>query len=255
MTKQPVYFFGHGSPMIGIEENSFTHILIEIGKSFIENPKAIMMISAHWLTRGTFAATTPNPETIHDFGGFPEELYRIKYPAPGSPEFAREVINLVPDILENDKRGLDHGCWTILNHIFPNADIPVFQLSIDYYKPMQYHFDLAKKLKPMRGKGLLIIGSGNIVHNLNQWFNRNNDNPYSWALEFDEWVKGKIIGRDFQSLIDYEKQGDAARMSVPTVDHFVPLIYCLGLADESDGIEFVYEGVESSLSMRSLRIG
>lgn len=255
MTKQPVLFIGHGSPMNAIEDNAFTRSLTEIGKSIEIKPAAIMVVSAHWLTRGTYVSVTPKPETIYDFGGFSEELYRIKYPAPGSPEFAREVIKLIPEIHEDSDWGLDHGAWTVLKHIFPRADIPVFQLSIDYHKPMQYHYDLAQKLKPLSDMGVLVIGSGNIVHNLRLWFSQTGTEPFDWATEFDEWVKGKIIEREFQSLIDYEKQGKAALLSVPTVDHYVPLIYCLALADDEEKILFTHEEVIASMSMRCLRIG
>ncbi|MBI5326481.1 MAG: 4,5-DOPA dioxygenase extradiol [Ignavibacteriae bacterium] len=255
MTKQPVLFIGHGSPMNAIEDNAFTRSLAEMGKAIIPKPAAVMVVSAHWLTSGTYVSVNPKPETIYDFGGFPDELYRIKYPAQGSPEFANEVIKLIPEIHEDSNWGLDHGSWAVLKHIIPKADIPVFQLSIDYKKPMQYHFDLAQKLKPLRDKGVLIIGSGNIVHNLRLWFSQTGSESLDWAVEFDEWLKNKIMERDFQSLINYEKQGKAAELSVPTVDHYVPLLYCLGLTEESDVIEFVYEGVESSLSMRSIKIG
>ena len=255
MTKQPVLFIGHGSPMNAIEDNAYTQSLAEIGKSIVQKPAAIMVVSAHWLTRGTYVSVTPKPETIYDFGGFPDELYQLKYPAPGSPEFAREVIKLVPEILEDKDWGLDHGAWAVLKHIFPKADIPVYQLSIDYHKPMQYHFDMSQRLKPLREKGVLIIGSGNIVHNLRLWFSQTGSEPFDWAVEFDEWVKNKIIERDFQSLINYENQGKAADLSVPTVDHYVPLLYCLGLVDDNESIVFTHEEVIGSMSMRSFRIG
>lgn len=255
MPKQSVFFIGHGSPMNAIEDNPFTRSLSKIEGSLAEKPNAVMVISAHWLTNGTYVSTSPKPETIYDFGGFPDELYDIKYPCKGSPEFAEEVIKLIPEAREDINRGLDHGAWSILKHIFPGADVPAFQLSIDINKPFNFHFELGYKLMPLREKGLLIIGSGNIVHNLRMWFTKSSDKPYSWAVEFDEWVKKKIIERDFRSLVDLENQGEAAHLSVPTVDHYIPLLYSLALAEKDDKIEFIYEGIESSLSMRSLRIG
>lgn len=253
--KMPVLFIGHGNPMNAILENSFTQNLSAIGKDIKGTPKAILVISAHWLTRGTYVSTNPTPQTIYDFGGFPEKLYQVVYPSPGSPEYAREVMKLMPEAKADESQGLDHGAWTILKHMFPEADIPVFQLSIDYYKPMQYHFDLAQKLKALRQMGVLIIGSGNIVHNVQLFFSKQDSIPYDWAIQFDEWVKEKINNRDFDSLINYEKFGKTVNLSVPTVDHYVPLLYCLALADENETIVFNYEEIISSMSMRCLRIG
>ncbi len=254
-SKMPVLFIGHGSPMNAIETNAFTDSLNLMGKVFNEKPKAIMVVSAHWLTEGTYVSTTERPETIYDFYGFPEELYQVKYPAPGYPSSAKEVLKLAPEVKEDNQWGLDHGAWTVLKHIFPNADIPVFQLSIDYYKPMEYHFELAKKLSILRDMGILVIGSGNVVHNLKLIFSSDNNEPYDWAVEFDEIVKDRINNRDFDSLIHYEKYGKVGQLSVPTVDHYVPLLYSLALADDDDDINFTYEEVFSSLSMRCLRIG
>ena len=253
--QMPVLFIGHGDPRNAILDNPFTKHLSILGKSIEPRPKAILVISAHWLTRGTFVCTNPNPETIHDFGGFPEEMYKIQYPAKGSPDYAEQVKNKSAQINNYFDWGLDHGAWTILKHLFPNADIPVFQLSIDYFKPMQYHFDLAMQLKSLRDKGLLIIGSGNIVHNLQMYFNAKDNKPFDWAIEFDEWTKNKIINKDFKSLINYEKYGRAAELSVPTNDHYVPMIYSLALSDKSESINFTYEEVLSSMSMRAFKIG
>ena len=254
--RMPVFFVGHGSPMNAIENNSFTRSWEAMGKSVQEKPNAILVVSAHWLTRGTFVSTNPAPETIYDFGGFPGELYKQTYPAPGSPAYAMEVMQLLPEVKEDAAWGLDHGAWSVLMHLFPGAKIPVFQLSIDYYKPMQYHFDLAARLKKLREKGVLIIGSGNIVHNLQMFFARPNDmTPYDWTLEFDAWVKNKIIAKDFQSLIEYEKQGKPAQLSVPTVDHYVPMIYSLGLSDPKETIRFTNEETLGSISMRAFRVG
>lgn len=254
-SKMPVFFVGHGSPMNALEDNSYTRSWRAMGKSVIEKPNAILVVSAHWLTQGTFVSTNPSPETIYDFGGFPPELYKQTYPALGSPEFAKQVMKLVPEIKEDKEWGLDHGAWSILKHLFPEAKIPVFQLSIDYYKPMQYHFDLAKRLASLREKGVLIISSGNIVHNLRKFFENPDAKSFEWTIEFDNWVKEKINARDFQSLIDYEKHGTSAKLSVPTVDHYVPMIYSLALADKKDDIHYTNEETIASISMRAFRIG
>ena len=253
--KMPVFFIGHGSPTNVIEDNSFTRNLKAMGESVKEKPKAILVVSAHWLTDGTYVNVTKKPETIYDFYGFPQEMYEIRYPAPGAPETARKVLKLLPGTREDNTWGLDHGAWTVLKHMFPQADIPVFQVSIDFPNSMQYHFDLAKKMKTLRNEGILIIGSGNIVHNL-RMIRFEDHFVYDWCGEFDLWVKDKIEKRDFDSLIHYEKQGKAAQLSVPTVDHYVPLLYSLALADENEPIEFTHEDlVYGSLSMRCLRIG
>lgn len=214
-TKMPVFFIGHGSPMNAIEDNPFTRSLHSLGKSVIEKPNAILVVSAHWLTQGTFVSTTNLPETIYDFGGFPPELYEVNYPAPGSPEYAKEVLKLIPGVKEDHEWGLDHGAWTVLKHLFPEAKIPVFQLSIDYYKPMEYHFDLAMQLKSLRQKGVLIIGSGNIVHNLRLFLSQNDNKPFDWALEFDAWSKEKILQHDFNSLINYETKAKQLNWRYP----------------------------------------
>lgn len=253
--KMPVFFVGHGNPMNALYDNEYTKSLSAMGASLKEKPKAVLMISAHWQTEGTLVNVSPKPKTIHDFGGFPDELYAIQYPAPGSPDYAREVMNLVPSIQEDTEWGLDHGAWATLRHIFPKADVPVFQLSIARHQSAQYHFELGQKLKPLRNKGVLIVGSGNIVHNLRLWFARMDMSPYDWAVEFDEWVKKKINERDFQSLIDYKKQGEAAKLSVPTDEHYLPLLYCLGMTDKEEDIAFTYEEVSGAGSMRCLRIG
>ncbi len=257
--KVPVLFIGHGSPMNAIESNPFTESLKSVGSaiysSSTEKPAAILAVSAHWLTRGTFAGTQEKPEIIYDFYGFPKELYEVKYPAAGAPFAAKEAMELSEEIQEDVTWGLDHGTWAVLKHMFPRADIPVFQLSIDYHRPMAYHFELARKLKKLREKGVLVIGSGNIVHNLRLAFSSENNKPYDWAVEFDEIVKDRIQERDFDSLVHYEKFGKAAQLSIPTVDHYVPLLYSLAMADDSEEIVFTYEEVFSSLSMRCLKIG
>ena len=251
----PVFFIGHGDPRNAIWDNPFTRSLVKMGNSVKVKPEAILVISAHWLTTGSFVTSSPSPPLIYDFSGFPPELYQVIYPAHGAPEYAKELMKLAPEVEENPTRGLDHGAWTILKHMFPKANIPVFQLSIDYHRPMIYHFDLAGKLQLLRNKGILVIGSGNIVHNLRFWFTKDDPKPYGWAVEFDNWVKEMIIKRDFQSLIEYQKQGTAAILSVPTADHYIPSLYALGLAKEGEEIRFTYEEVFTAASMRCFRIG
>ncbi len=257
----PVLFVGHGNPMNALWENPFTQSLKKLGEeiNLIEKPKAILIVSAHWLTNGTFVQASPKPETIHDFGGFPKELFDVQYPAPGSPEFANQVTSLLTHAKTTEEWGLDHGAWTILKHIYPTADIPVFQLSIDYAKPLQHHFDLAKQICILRERGVLIIGSGNIVHNLRLSFEKfsiNDSKPYDWAVEFDAWIKSRIDNRNFDDIINYEKAGKAGPLSVPTPDHFIPLLYSIALAEPNEKIEHTYEEVSfGGMSMRTLKIG
>ena len=260
--KMPVLFVGHGSPMNALEDNAFTRSLRKLGEQFKQDgkkPAAILVVSAHWLTRGSYVNIAPKPETIHDFGGFPKELFEAQYPAAGSPELAKETAKLSALIQETDDWGLDHAARTTLTHLFPEADIPVFQLSIDYYQPLQYHLDLAAQLNALREKGVLIIGSGNIVHNLRLSMERlrNGDaRPFDWAVEFDTWVSEKIAGRDFQSLVTYEKAGESGKLSVPTPDHYIPMLYSLGLAGEKEEIKQAYEEVTlGGISMRTFQVG
>ncbi|MFM7018301.1 4,5-DOPA dioxygenase extradiol [Flavobacterium sp.] len=258
--KHPVLFIGHGSPMNGIEDNEFSQTWKKFGKE-IPKPKAVLVISAHWLTNGTKITAMENPKTIHDFGGFPKELFEVQYPAKGNPELAlatQKLITSTPVELDHDW-GLDHGTWTVVRHMYPNADIPVLQLSIDYNKPAQYHFDLAKQLATLRKKGVLIIGSGNMVHNLRMiaWDKLNENNyGYDWAIEMNSIFKDKIASGDFKSLIAYEKLGTAAQLAIPTPDHYFPLLYNLGLQDSADSISFFNDkSVGGSLTMTSVKIG
>ncbi len=258
--KHPVLFIGHGSPMNGIEDNEFSQTWKKFGKE-IPKPKAVLVISAHWLTNGTKITAMENPKTIHDFGGFPKELFEVQYPAKGNPELAlatQKLITSTPVELDHDW-GLDHGTWTVVRHMYPNADIPVLQLSIDYNKPAQYHFDLAKQLASLRKKGVLIIGSGNMVHNLRMiaWDKLNENNyGYDWAIEMNSIFKDKIASGDFKSLIAYEKLGAAAQLAIPTPDHYFPLLYNLGLQDSADTIRFFNDkSVGGSLTMTSVKIG
>jgi 4,5-DOPA dioxygenase extradiol len=258
--KMPAWFIGHGNPMNVLMDNSFTKSLKKMAFSLPQPPNAILVISAHWLTRkGTYVAMTDKPETMYDFYGFPDAMYQVKYPAAGSPKFAEEVkktIISVP-IHEDLEWGLDHGAWTVLKHAFPLANIPVFQMSIDYSQPAAYHYSLAKELQSLREKGVLIIGSGNIVHNLRQAdFYNINAPAYDWALAFDQTVKQKINSREFDTLIHYEKLGQSAQLSIPTPDHYYPMIYSLGLVTGRDEINFTFEEMQNaSVSMRCFQIG
>ncbi|WP_324217510.1 4,5-DOPA dioxygenase extradiol [Flavobacterium sp.] len=259
-TKHPVLFIGHGSPMNGIEDNEFSRTWTKFGNE-IPKPKAVLVISAHWLTSGTHITAMENPRTIHDFGGFPQALFDVEYPAKGSTELAKETANLIHTTnvgLDHDW-GLDHGTWTVVRHMYPNADIPVLQLSIDYNKPPQYHFDLAKQLKALRKKGVLIIGSGNMVHNLRMVAWDKLQEPefgFDWAIEMNAIFKEKIGNRDFQSLIDYEKLNTAAKLAIPTPDHYYPLLYSIALQDDKDEVSFFNDkAVGGSLTMTSVKLG
>jgi len=248
----PVLFVGHGSPMNAVEENFYTSEWKKMVKN-IPTPNAILCISAHWLTRGSYILASHKPKTIHDMYGFPRSLYEVTYPAPGAPEYAKELNEKENKIQLDYDWGFDHGAWSVLKHMFPQADIQVFQLSIDFYQSPQYHFDLAKQLRYLRKKGVLIIGSGNIVHNLRTV--KFEDRAYDWAVEFDEKVKSNIINREFGNIIDYQKMGNASRLAVPTPDHYFPLLYTLGVIDKNEEIEFYSEKTTmGSVSMRSLAI-
>jgi len=250
--KMPVVFIGHGSPMNAIADNPFTKSLNKLGKD-LPRPKAIVIISAHWLTHGRFIATTANPETIHDFGGFPPELYELTYFAPGSPELAKKIYTQLPELEYDHHYGLDHGAWTVLRHIYPDHDIPCLQISIDYDANPQAQYDFGKKLKFLREQGVLVLGSGNIVHNLRLSMAdlmSGENTPKDFATRFDEVVKDKLLKKDFQSLIDYKSLGTDAMQSIPTPDHYYPMLTILGLVEEEDEIKFAYEEVLSAMSMR-----
>lgn len=256
----PVLFVGHGSPMNGIEDNTFSRTWATFGNE-IPKPKAVLVISAHWLTTGSHITAMPNPKTIHDFGGFPQALFDVQYPAPGDPELAAVAASLVTSTqvgLDHDW-GLDHGTWSVIRHMYPDADIPVLQFSIDYSKPPQYHYDLAKQFKALRKKGVLIIGSGNMVHNLRMvaWDKlREPEYGFDWAIEMNSVFKEKIGNNDFQSLIDYEKLNPAAKLAIPTPDHYYPLLYAMALQDSKDDVNFFNDkAVGGSLTMTSVKWG
>ncbi|MEI6462694.1 MAG: 4,5-DOPA dioxygenase extradiol [bacterium] len=250
--KQPVIFIGHGSPMNAIENNVYTKEWERIGTK-LEKPKGILCISAHWLTDGTVVITNPKPETIYDFYGFPEELYKVTYPVSGSEELVNKVQNLVGDSLNLDpKHGLDHGTWVVLKRLFPKHDVPVVQLSINITLDIKDHFELGKKLSKLREEGYVIIGSGNIVHNLEliNW----NDVPFQWAIDFDNKIKNLIDNSEYEKLINYEKI-ENNELAIPTNEHYLPLLYILGLISKDDQIEYFAESIAyGSLSMRSLLI-
>lgn len=250
--RMPTLFVGHGNPMNAIEDNRFSQTWREIGKT-LPRPHAILCVSAHWMTRGTtWVHVGQQPKIIHDFGGFPAELYAQQYPAPGASEAAKAVINLVRlvSVQADTEWGLDHGAWSVLMHLFPAADIPTFQLSLDLSRSPVEHFELARELKPLRDKGIMILGSGNIVHNLRAM--RPGVPPYDWAEAFDADLTAKLEARDFRAAADYQALGEIARLSHPTVEHYLPVLYPLGAADEKDRLEFFNVGFDlASLSMRS----
>ncbi len=254
----PVLFIGHGSPMNAIEENEFVTGFRNIGKT-ISKPKAILCISAHWETRGSFVTAMETPKTIHDFGGFPQALYNVQYPAPGSPDLAKTTKELInkTEVGLDDKWGLDHGCWSVVKHLYPKADVPIVQLSLDYSQSAQYHYDLAKELASLRKKGILIIGSGNIVHNLGELaWNRLNENfGFDWAIEANEKMKKFMLANDHQSLINYKSQGKAFDLAIPSPEHYLPLLYALALKEENEKLSFFNDNaVGGSLSMTSAKI-
>lgn len=258
--KFPVLFIGHGSPMNAFEDNEFVTGWRNIGKT-IPKPNAILCVSAHWETRGTFVTGMEKPRTIHDFGGFPAELFEVRYNAPGSPELAKETKVLInkTEVGFDEKWGLDHGCWSVVKHLYPDADIPVIQLSLDYLQSPQYHYDLSKELSSLREKGVLIIGSGNMVHNLGMVSWEKIEEPgygYDWAIEANEKMKKFILDNDHKSLINYKLQGRAFNLAIPTPDHFLPLLYSLALKEENEKIEiFNDKAVAGSLTMTSIKIG
>jgi 4,5-DOPA dioxygenase extradiol len=257
--KMPVLFLGHGSPMNAIEENEFVQGWRNMGKT-LPKPNAILCISAHWETRGTFVTAMQKPKTIHDFGGFPPELFDVQYPAPGSPELARETQSIIKKKTVNldEKWGLDHGCWSVLKHLYPAADVPIVQMSLDYDQTPQHHYDLAKELSSLRTKGILIVGSGNMVHNLGlvAWYRLNEtEYGYDWALEARYKMNKYIIAGNYQQLINYKSQGEAFNLAIPTPEHFLPLLYVLALKEDNETLTlFNDKAVAGSLTMTSLKI-
>jgi len=254
----PAIFVGHGNPMNAVQDNAYTKAWAAIGKE-IPKPSAALVVSAHWYGPGTWVTAMPRPRTIHDFGGFPAELYRVSYPAPGDPALARRVQSLLaPVSVGRDERwGLDHGTWSVLCHVFPQADIPVVQLSIDQTQPAAFQYEIGKRLAPLRDEGVLIIGSGGIVHNLQAYaWGRQNVEPLDWAVRFEQRVRELILAGEDDALIAYETLGRDAMLSVPTPDHYLPLLHVIALLTESEQISFPVEGIDGgSMSMLAVQIG
>jgi 4,5-DOPA dioxygenase extradiol len=251
--RMPVLFIGHGSPMNAITDTTYSRSWSEMGKK-LPAPKVILCISAHWLTIGTSVAVTARPKTIHDFRGFPDELFQVQYPATGAPEMARlSAAMLQTKVTEDDHWGLDHGAWSILRYMYPAADVPVFQMSIALNKPAAYHFEVGRQLSALREKGVLIVASGNVVHNLDQISWNNPGQNYDWAIEFDELVKNSIEENNPEPLIAFEKLGALAKQAHPSPDHYYPLMYSLGLRRKEDQFTFFNDSFDmGSISMRSV---
>jgi 4,5-DOPA dioxygenase extradiol len=254
----PVVFIGHGSPMNAIERNDFTRTLADLGAR-LPHPAAILSISAHWYIGDLLVLSHPRPETIHDFWGFPRPLYQVRYPAPGYPAGAAVTANLLREdqAMESEEWGFDHGTWSVLVHMFPKADIPVFQLSLDYRRSPQDHYRLGQKIKGLREQGVLILGSGNIVHNLARIVPGRNAQPWSWAIEFDAGIKEALVSHNHDALTNYEQTFAAtARFAVPTPDHYLPLLYCAAASEAAEAPQFPFEGFEqASISMRAVQWG
>jgi len=256
--RMPVIFFGHGNPMNAVSDNAYSRGWAALGAA-IPRPEAVLCISAHWYLPATLVTAMPAPRTIHDFGGFPRSLYEVQYPAPGSPDLARRVQTLLAPVNVglDDLWGLDHGTWSVLCHVFPNADIPVVQLSIDETKPAAYHYELASHLAPLRDEGVLIVGSGNLVHNLHAYaWGQQRAEPYDWAARFEERARRLLLARDHAPLVAYETLGREAMLSVPTPDHYLPLLTIIALQQDGDAVTFPVEGFDGgSISMTAVQIG
>ncbi len=257
LARMPAVFFGHGSPMNALEQNRYTDAWRQIGTS-TPKPKAILCVSAHWYIRGTAVTAMQQPRTIHDFGGFPRELFEVQYPAPGSPELANRVRELLAPVpVQPDQTwGLDHGTWSVLVHVFPGADVPVVQLSIDAGKPAQWHYELAAQLAPLRDEGVLIVGSGNVVHNLGRMQWAEDAKPYDWATHFNEKVRTHLAAREHSPLIDCLSLDSEARLSVPTPEHYLPLLYIIALQGQAETVLLPVDGIEfGSVGMLTVVVG
>jgi 4,5-DOPA dioxygenase extradiol len=254
----PAIFFGHGNPMNALADNSYTEGWRRIGRE-LPKPKAILSISAHWFVPQTAVTVTTTPRTIHDFGGFPRALYEVQYPAPGDPRLARHVQKLLAPLqVELDEFwGLDHGTWSVLRHVYPDTDVPVVQLSIDETQPAAFHFEMGKKLTSLREQSILIMGSGNIVHNLHTYaWGRHMPDPYDWAIRFETAAREMIMAGDYERLINYERLGQDAMLSIPTPDHYFPLLYVIGSRQNEEVVTFPVEGVDGgSISMLTVKVG
>ena len=253
----PAIFFGHGNPMNALSDNAYTRAWRLIGER-MPTPKAILSISAHWFVPETGVTVATAPRTIHDFGGFPPELYRVQYPAPGDPDLARRVQALLAPLpVKLDERwGLDHGTWSVLKHVYPDAGIPVVQLSIDERQPTSFHFEVGRKLAPLREEGVLILGSGNLGHNLRAYaWGRSMPDPYDWAVRFEQEARQMMLAGEYKPLLDYEKLGPDAMLAIPTPDHYLPLLYVLGAQQRGEPVAFPIEGVDGgSISMLTVQV-
>ena len=256
--RMPAIFFGHGNPMNALQQNDWTKGWAALGKS-IPHPRAVLCVSAHWYLPATMVTAMDAPRTIHDFGGFPRELSQVQYPAPGDPVLARRVKELLAPlpVTLDSTWGLDHGTWSVLRHVYPDADVPVVQLSIDERQPANFHFEIAKRLSPLRDERVLIIGSGNLVHNLHTYaWGRHMPEPYEWAVGFETTAKELLNAGDFVSLINYESLGRDALLSIPTPEHYLPLLYVIATKQDGEAISFPVQGVDGgSVSMLAIRIG
>ena len=254
-SRQPAVFFGHGNPMNAIEDNAYTRAWSSLGAKF-PRPRAIAAISAHWYVPATLVTANEHPRTIHDFGGFPRELYAVQYPAPGDLGLAGRITDLLANFgaIGDERWGLDHGTWSVLTHLYPDADVPVVQLSIDETLEPGLHFEIGTLLRPLRDEGVMIVTSGNIVHNLEAFaWGRHPAEPFDWAKRFEAKARELLTSRTFEPLIDYESLGEDARLCAPTPDHYLPLLYAMGASDERDRISFPVEGIDGgSISMLSV---
>lgn len=257
-TRLPAIFLGHGNPMNALHDNAWTRGWAAIGQG-VPRPKAVLSVSAHWYLPETAVTAMPKPRTIHDFGGFPKQLFQVQYPAPGDPDLARRVIELLRplDVRADTSWGLDHGTWSLLCHVYPEANVPVVQLSIDESRPPAFHYNLGRQLRGLRDEGVLLMGSGNVVHNLHSYaWGRHPVEPFDWAARFDARIRELIDRRDHQALVNYEALGSDAALSIPTPEHYLPLLYILGASYEDDAIAFPIEGMDGgSISMLGTRFG
>ncbi|MGZ3157724.1 MAG: 4,5-DOPA-extradiol-dioxygenase [Burkholderiaceae bacterium] len=254
--RMPAVFFGHGNPMYAIEENTYTQAWQQLGAS-LPRPKAILAVSAHWTTRGTAVTAMTMPKTIHDFGGFPQALFDVQYPAPGDPELAHRIRDLLApiDVHLDQTWGLDHGTWAVLRHAYPQADIPVVQLSIDVTQPADFHFEIGRKLASLREEGILVIGSGNVVHNLRTMIWGDAD-AFDWATRFNDKVRGHLERSELAQIVNYQQDGQDAKLSIPTSEHFLPLLYIIGTKQAGESISIAVDGIEGgSISMLTTVIG
>jgi 4,5-DOPA dioxygenase extradiol len=256
--RMPVAFFGHGSPMNALAKNRYSLAWEQFGHA-VDTPRAVLCISAHWYTRGTAVTAMERPRTIHDFGGFPQALHDVQYPAPGDPALAAEVRQLLAptEVVEDTSEwGLDHGTWSVLKHIYPKADIPVVQLSLDATQPLAYHYELATRLAPLRNAGILIMGSGNVVHNLRTALWADRAAPFDWAARFNAEVRRRVLSHDHAGLADMDLLGPDAWLCIPTPEHYLPFLYAIALQRSDDRIVFQTDGIElGSISMLSIVIG